>query len=292
MNTLIVDAVLILLVFLSIATWTIAILKIRQFKAMFSNSQVFQAAFWNAKDWAAGEKVVESDSSDLAAIAKVGFQELNEFNKSPNSLKYAGDIHEVLERPMRQEIQKILRLRERGLAELASIGSISPFVGLFGTVWGIINSFTAIAHTNNTSLAVVAPGIAEALFATAIGLFAAIPAVIAYNWLQARAGKQQARLEAFADDWATFFMVKSGLHPQAFSHLDSLVLISGLQALAEPLFDAIYLVMDLPFFAVLTPYQAYLFWANNYGIRGWIAHMWILRVSRVKSDLKICVIYV
>lgn len=182
MNTLIVDAVLILLVFLSIATWTIAILKIRQFKAMFSNSQVFQAAFWNAKDWAAGEKVVESDSSDLAAIAKVGFQELNEFNKSPNSLKYAGDIHEVLERPMRQEIQKILRLRERGLAELASIGSISPFVGLFGTVWGIMNALQKIGASGQASIDVVAGPIGEALIATAIGIAAALPAVVFYNY--------------------------------------------------------------------------------------------------------------
>ena len=182
MNTLIVDAVLILLVFLSIATWTIAILKIRQFKAMFSNSQVFQSAFWNAKDWAAGEKVVESDSSDLAAIAKVGFQELNEFNKSPNSLKYAGDIHEVLERPMRQEIQKILRLRERGLAELASIGSISPFVGLFGTVWGIMNALQKIGASGQASIDVVAGPIGEALIATAIGIAAALPAVVFYNY--------------------------------------------------------------------------------------------------------------
>jgi len=145
---------------------------------MFSNSQVFQAAFWNAKDWIAGEKVVESDSSDLAAIAKVGFQELNEFNKSPNSLKYAGDIHEVLERPMRQEIQKILRLRERGLAELASIGSISPFVGLFGTVWGIMNALQKIGASGQASIDVVAGPVGEALIATAIGIAAALPAVV------------------------------------------------------------------------------------------------------------------
>lgn len=85
---------------------------------------------------------------------------------------------------------------------LATIGSASPFIGLFGTVWGIMNSFRSIAASKNTSLAVVAPGIAEALFATAIGLFAAIPAVIAYNKLQAEAAKQQARVEGFADEFS------------------------------------------------------------------------------------------
>ena len=90
----------------------------------------------------------------------------------------------------------------RRLLVLATIGSSAPFIGLFGTVWGIMTSFRSIAASKNTSLAVVAPGIAEALFATAIGLFAAIPAVIAYNKLQAEAAKQQARLEGFADEFS------------------------------------------------------------------------------------------
>jgi biopolymer transport protein TolQ len=85
---------------------------------------------------------------------------------------------------------------------LASIGSAGPYIGLFGTVWGIMNSFTSIAASKNTSLAVVAPGIAEALFATAIGLFAAIPAVLAYNKLQAEVSKIQSRLEGFADEFS------------------------------------------------------------------------------------------
>ena len=91
---------------------------------------------------------------------------------------------------------------ERRLGFLATVASASPFIGLFGTVWGIMRSFSAIATSRNTNLSVVAPGIAEALFATAIGLFAAIPAVLAYNKLQSEVGKAQSRLEGFADEFS------------------------------------------------------------------------------------------
>jgi biopolymer transport protein TolQ len=108
-------------------------------------------------------------------------------------------IDKVLDVTIQREVGRL----ESKLLVLATIGSASPFIGLFGTVWGIMTAFRSIAASKNTSLAVVAPGIAEALFATAIGLFAAIPAVIAYNWLQSRAAKHQARLEGFADEFST-----------------------------------------------------------------------------------------
>ncbi|MEN9754972.1 MAG: hypothetical protein RLZ07_1354, partial [Pseudomonadota bacterium] len=107
-------------------------------------------------------------------------------------------IDKVLDVTIQREVGRL----ESKLLVLATIGAASPFIGLFGTVWGIMTAFRGIAASKNTSLAVVAPGIAEALFATAIGLFAAIPAVIAYNWLQSRAAKQQSRLEAFADEFS------------------------------------------------------------------------------------------
>ncbi|MET0606664.1 MAG: MotA/TolQ/ExbB proton channel family protein, partial [Beijerinckiaceae bacterium] len=103
---------------------------------------------------------------------------------------------------LHETIQRQAERRESKLLELATIGASAPFIGLFGTVWGIMNSFQSIAASKNTSLAVVAPGIAEALFATAVGLFAAIPAVIAYNKLQAEATKATSRLEAFADEFS------------------------------------------------------------------------------------------
>jgi biopolymer transport protein TolQ len=104
----------------------------------------------------------------------------------------------VLDVTIQREVERL----ESRLLFLASIGSAGPYVGLFGTVWGIMTSFTAIAASKNTSLAVVAPGIAEALFATAIGLFAAIPAVLAYNKLQSNVSKAQSRLEGFADEFS------------------------------------------------------------------------------------------
>jgi biopolymer transport protein TolQ len=107
-------------------------------------------------------------------------------------------IDKVLDVTIQREVERL----ESRLLFLASIGSAGPYIGLFGTVWGIMNSFTSIAASKNTSLAVVAPGIAEALFATAIGLFAAIPAVLAYNKLQSEVAKQQGRLEAFADEFS------------------------------------------------------------------------------------------
>jgi biopolymer transport protein TolQ len=107
-------------------------------------------------------------------------------------------IDKVLDVTIQREVERL----ESRLLFLASIGSAGPYIGLFGTVWGIMTSFTSIAASKNTSLAVVAPGIAEALFATAIGLFAAIPAVLAYNKLQGQVAKIQSRLEAFADEFS------------------------------------------------------------------------------------------
>ena len=107
-------------------------------------------------------------------------------------------IDKVLDVTIQREVERL----DSKLLVLASIGSAGPYIGLFGTVWGIMTSFTAIAASKNTSLAVVAPGIAEALFATAIGLFAAIPAVLAYNKLQAEVTRAQGRLEGFADEFS------------------------------------------------------------------------------------------
>jgi biopolymer transport protein TolQ len=107
-------------------------------------------------------------------------------------------IDKVLDVTIQREVERL----DSKLLVLASIGSAGPYIGLFGTVWGIMTSFTAIAASKNTSLAVVAPGIAEALFATAIGLFAAIPAVLAYNKLQSEVSRAQSRLEGFADEFS------------------------------------------------------------------------------------------
>lgn len=142
------------------------------------------------------------DDNAIKSVFKAGMSEfLRTLNKSGwTSANLTQRLDKVLDLTIQREMERL----ESNLLVLATIGSASPFIGLFGTVWGIMNSFRSIAASKNTSLAVVAPGIAEALFATAIGLFAAIPAVIAYNKLQAEAAKQQARVEGFADEFSAY----------------------------------------------------------------------------------------
>lgn len=182
MNSVIVNAVLLILIFLSVVTWTIAVVKIRQFKKIQLKNGEFQQAFWNADSWQSGFQISLQYDCELSQIAQVGFKEYQDFQLSPHTLKYAGDIHEVIARPMHQVTQKLLRAQERGLAELASIGSTAPFIGLFGTVWGIMNALKEISASGQASIDVVAGPIGEALIATAIGIAAALPAVVFYNF--------------------------------------------------------------------------------------------------------------
>ena len=182
MNSFIVNAVLVILIILSAVTWTIAVVKIRQFKKLHIENNQFQEQFWNAKSWKDGSEIAQKHSCELAQIVKTAYKEFDDFQLNPQAIKYAGDIHEVLERPMHQETQRILRVQEKGMAELASIGSTAPFIGLFGTVWGIMNALKEISASGQASIDVVAGPIGEALIATAIGIAAALPAVIFYNY--------------------------------------------------------------------------------------------------------------
>lgn len=182
MDTFIIYFVFFLLILVSVATWSIAFMKYKAMKQVELVSDEFNKKFWNAKSWAAGEKVASESESDLALIAKTGFVVFAEYSKNTGALKYAGDIRDALEAPLQQETQKILRRHERGLAELASIGSTAPFIGLFGTVWGIINAMKTISESGQATIEMVAGPIGEALVATAIGIAAALPAVIFYNY--------------------------------------------------------------------------------------------------------------
>ncbi len=199
MNSFIINAVLVILILLSVVTWSIAIVKIKQFKRSALACHEFQEKFWNAKTWEDGMSLVDLDQSELAKIAQVGFDEYQEYKKNPDGLKYAGEIHEILERPMRQEIQKILRVQEKGLAELASIGSTAPFIGLFGTVWGIMVALQEISASGQASIDIVAGPIGEALIATAIGIAAALPAVLFYNYFIRRLKVWITEIDTFTD---------------------------------------------------------------------------------------------
>jgi biopolymer transport protein TolQ len=161
----------------------------------------FEDVFWSGEsldDLYASLK--DRETHDMASVFMAAMGEWKRSLQISGSsfMNLTQRIDKVLDVTIQREVGRL----ESKLLVLATIGASAPFIGLFGTVWGIMTAFRSIAASKNTSLAVVAPGIAEALFATAIGLFAAIPAVIAYNWLQARAAKQQARLEGFADEFS------------------------------------------------------------------------------------------
>jgi biopolymer transport protein ExbB len=201
MDSFIVHLVLVVLIALSIATWSIAILKIKLLKKVALETQEFNQSFWNANSWEKGQAIAKESKGDVAGLAMAGFEQFAEYQKNPGSLKFAGEIHEVLERPMRQEIQKILRRHERGMAELASIGSTAPFIGLFGTVWGIMAAMQSISASGQASIDVVAGPIGEALIATAIGIAAALPAVVFYNYFLRKMKIWVTELDGFTEDF-------------------------------------------------------------------------------------------
>ena len=193
--SLVVRVVLITLVLASVASWAVILLKARELGRAESDTQLFLDAFLGGPLETAYEAARERSSSPMAAMFRGSFGELaRRDERSP-----LDRVESVIRRLDWVQTEEMHRL-ERGLAFLATTGSAAPFVGLFGTVVGIMNSFADIGTTGSASLAVVAPGIAEALVATAVGLFAAIPAVIAYNYISARLVHLGDRLEAFRSE--------------------------------------------------------------------------------------------
>ena len=194
---IVVKAVMIGLLLASVWTWGIIISHAARLKKINRETEAWERDFWAAKDLDAFHEARGKDAVPSAAIVTDGLKEWRH-SIGLNSGDRSG-ARERLTIVMGAEVEQELdRLSDR-LNILATVASAAPFIGLFGTVWGIMRSFTAIAGANNTSLAVVAPGIAEALFATAIGLFAAIPALIAYNRLTHGLDRLEARLNRFAD---------------------------------------------------------------------------------------------
>ena len=171
----IVKSVIIILIVCSIYSWAIIIEKFRLFKKINLSTEEFEAKFWNSKSAESFYNNLPTNIEDpMALVFKDAMQNLL---KKRSKTDLQDRMTTMLETGIEKQISKI----SKGYTFLATVGSTAPFIGLFGTVWGIMNSFQSIAISRNTSLAIVAPGIAEALFATALGLLAAIPAVIAYN---------------------------------------------------------------------------------------------------------------
>jgi biopolymer transport protein TolQ len=189
---IIVKTVIILLIACSIYSWAIIFDKIKMFKKINLSSEEFEEKFWRSKSAETFYNSLPSDVEDpMTSLFKESMQGLIKSKSKTNLVEKMGGILEV---GIEKQISKI----EKGFTFLATVGSTAPFIGLFGTVWGIMNSFQSIAISRNTSLAIVAPGIAEALFATALGLLAAIPAVVAYNRFTNDSRKYSQKLESFS----------------------------------------------------------------------------------------------
>ena len=189
---IIVKSVIILLIACSIYSWAIIFDKIKQFKRINISSEEFEEKFWRSKSAETFYNSLPSNIEDpMASLFKESMQGLLKSKSKTNLVEKMGGILEI-------GIEKQMSKIDKGFTFLATVGSTAPFIGLFGTVWGIMNSFQSIAISRNTSLAIVAPGIAEALFATALGLLAAIPAVVAYNRFNNESKKYSQKLESFS----------------------------------------------------------------------------------------------
>ena len=194
---IIVKSVIILLIVCSIYSWAVIIEKFRLFKKINQSTEEFETKFWNSKSAESFYNNLPSNIDDpMALVFKDAMQNLLK-RKSKSDLN--SRMTTMLETGIEKQMSKI----SKGFTFLATVGSTAPFIGLFGTVWGIMNSFQSIAISRNTSLAIVAPGIAEALFATALGLLAAIPAVIAYNKFNNDSIKYSQKLENFSKRFLT-----------------------------------------------------------------------------------------
>ena len=193
-------AVAVLLLGMSLASWIVILIKALDIIKFKKHARAAQD-FWHSEDFAAGMTKLGADPTNpFRHLALEGREATAHHRNTKAHLHDALDVSDWVTRCLRNTIDEFTARLQSGLAILASVGSTAPFIGLFGTVWGIMNAFGRIAAAGNTNLTTVAPAIAEALFATAIGLAAAIPAYIAYNKFSIDAGKFTGRLESFADD--------------------------------------------------------------------------------------------
>ena len=190
----IVKSVIIILIAASVYSWALIFEKYKLFKKIDKSTTSFEEKFWKSRSAESFyNTLTNKDKDPIATIFQSAMVELIK-TKSKSASVQSARVNRVLEISADKEIKLI----ERHFTFLATVGSTAPFIGLFGTVWGIMNSFQSIAISRNTSLAIVAPGIAEALFATALGLLAAVPAVIAYNKFNSDSKSYSGRIENFS----------------------------------------------------------------------------------------------
>jgi len=207
---IVVKLVMLMLIAASVWVWAIVFEKITSLRRASRAADGFEDRFWSGGSL---EDLYDTEGAKpghpMAAVFGAAMTEWRRSTRVAGADIARGFARERVERAMTVTIQREMESLEKWMVFLASVGSTAPFIGLFGTVWGIMNSFSAIAAMHNTNLAVVAPGIAEALFATAIGLVAAIPAVLAYNKISTDLARFAARLEGFSSEFAAILSRQS-----------------------------------------------------------------------------------
>jgi biopolymer transport protein TolQ len=200
---LVVKAVIAMLLIASLVSWTIIFRKRRLVSQAEVEANKFEGTFWSGGDLGKLYRAIESRDKSPVGMESIFEAGFGEFTRLRSQSVPAGELLEGVRRTMRvAQLREIDRL-EASLATLATVGSTSPYVGLFGTVWGIMGAFQGLGNAQQATLAMVAPGIAEALIATAAGLFAAIPAVVAYNRYADKMSRLELRYDAFMDEFST-----------------------------------------------------------------------------------------
>jgi len=209
-SDIVVKIVILLLLFASVWVWAIVFEKLTSLRRANRQADAFEDKFWSGGSL---EDLYEQEGAKpahpMAAVFGAAMAEWRRSSRIVGADMARGGVRDRVDRAMTVTIQREMERMERWMIFLASVGSTGTFVGLFGTVWGIMHSFSAIAAMHNTNLAVVAPGIAEALFATAIGLVAAIPAVLAYNTISTSLARFAARLEGFGSEFGAILSRQS-----------------------------------------------------------------------------------
>jgi len=212
-SDIVVKLVMLLLVAASIWVWAIVFEKWTSLRRVNREADAFEDRFWSGGSL---EELYEQEGakpkSPMAAVFGAAMGEWRRSARVAGADISRTGVRERVERAMSITVQREMERLERWMSFLASVGSTAPFIGLFGTVWGIMHSFSAIARMHNTNLSVVAPGIAEALFATAIGLVAAIPAVLAYNKISTDLARYASRLESFGAEFGAILSRQSEEH--------------------------------------------------------------------------------
>ncbi|MEN9629572.1 MAG: biopolymer transport protein TolQ [Pseudomonadota bacterium] len=210
--SLVVQLVMAGLLLASLASWTVIFAKLFGLRSIRSRNEAFEKEFWSGKSLSEMNQAVVN-KTDTAPIERIFASGIREFLKLRERRLDAGAQLDGARRAMRASYQRELDTIESNLRFLASVGSVSPYVGLFGTVWGIMHAFVGLSNMQQVTLATVAPGIAEALVATAIGLFAAIPAVVAYNRFARDIDRIAIQLETFIEEFSNILQRNAGTPP-------------------------------------------------------------------------------